>query len=65
MDAAAGHNKTAQKGESPKGGATGGILNFTTANADLCPANTVRNITFVKVLFSSFMDERNEDMLGT
>ena len=29
------------------------------------PANTVRNITFVKVTFSSFMDERNEDVLGT
>ena len=29
------------------------------------PANTVRNITLVKVPFSSFMDERNEDVLGT
>ena len=27
------------------------------------PANTVRNITFIKVL--SFMDERNEDVLRT
>ena len=29
------------------------------------PANTVRNITFVKVPFSSFMDECNEDVLRT
>ena len=29
------------------------------------PANTVRNITFVKVPFSSFMDDRNEDVLRT
>ena len=29
------------------------------------PANTVRNMTFVKVPFSSFMDERNEDVLKT
>ena len=29
------------------------------------PANTVLNITFVKVPFSSFMDERNEDVLRT
>ena len=29
------------------------------------PANTVRNITFMEVPFSSFMDERNEDVLGT
>ena len=29
------------------------------------PGNTVRNITFVKVPFSSFMDERNEDVLRT
>ena len=33
--------------------------------ASAYPANTVRNITFVKVPFSSFMDERNEDVLGT
>ena len=29
------------------------------------PENTVRNITIVKVTFSSFMDERNEDVLRT
>ena len=29
------------------------------------PANTVRNITFVKVPFSSFMYECNEDVLRT
>ena len=29
------------------------------------PANTVRNITLVKVPYSSFMDERNEDVLTT
>ena len=29
------------------------------------PANNVRNITFVKVPFSSFMDEGNEDVLRT
>ena len=34
IDAAAGH-KSAQKGESPKGGATGEIVNFTTENAGL------------------------------
>ena len=27
------------------------------------PANTVRNITIVKVTFLSFMDERNEDVV--
>ena len=32
---------------------------------NVIPANTVRNITFVKVPFSSFMDERNEDVLRT
>ena len=31
--------------------------------ANKLPANTVQNITFVKVLFSSSMDERNEDVL--
>ena len=45
----------------------GGLSDFQliyTANHHY-PANTVRNITFVKVPFSSFMDERNEDVLGT
>ena len=40
-------------------------LEFTHFDSVPIPANTVRNITFVKVPFSSFMDERNEDVLRT